>query len=77
MKARMRPPKKRDAAPAGTGNGVEFRDAFSEGNPLMALYPTVGVSATIFAAAVIARRYHLTPPTARLVRELAGIGGGL
>lgn len=70
----MRNTDKRKAALAGTRNGLKDPSA-SEGNLLMALYPSVGVSATVLAAAVIARRYRLTPPVARVVVELAGMGG--
>lgn len=69
-------PEKRKAALAATRNGLKNPSA-SEGNPITAIYSSVGVSAMDLAAAVIGRRHHLTPPTARLVFHLAGIGGAL
>lgn len=38
-------------------------------------YRNPPLSATDLAAAVIGRRFHLSPSIARLVCELAGIGG--
>lgn len=69
----MQNPEKRNAAPMAVGNGVD-RTGASEGN-LPAIYPTFGRSATEFAASVVAARFHLSPCMARLVCELAFIGG--
>lgn len=67
---------KRNAAPMAVGNGVD-RTGASEGNQMGAIYPSFGRSATEFAASVVAARFHLSPCMARLVCELASIGGRL
>lgn len=66
---------KRKAALAGTRNGLA-RTSASDGSSLKATYPTFSLSATDFAAAVIADRCHLPAPLARLIVELAHLGGG-
>lgn len=70
----MRNPEKRNAAPAGTGNGVGDQGTFSEGTSI-STYPTFSFSPREFAAAIIAARCHLPAPTARVVVELACLGG--
>ncbi|CAH2400506.1 conserved hypothetical protein [Mesorhizobium ventifaucium] len=69
----MGPPENGNAAPMAVGNGVD-RTGASEGN-LAAIYPTFSRSATEFAIATIARRWRLPAPTARVVVELARLGG--
>lgn len=65
---------KRNAAPMAVGNGVD-RTGASEGNQVGAIYPSFGRTATDFATAIIAARWHLPTPTARAVVELACLGG--
>ncbi|MER9968136.1 hypothetical protein [Mesorhizobium sp. M0060] len=57
------------AAPSGIGNGGISKAA------TLAFYSTFSFSATDFAIATVARRWHLPAPTARVVVELAGLGG--
>lgn len=59
-----------NAAPMAVGNGVD-RTGASEGNQLPAIYPSL----RSFATAVVAARFHLSPHMARVVCELASIGG--
>jgi hypothetical protein len=64
----------RNAAPAGPRNGVEEDQQFPE-RQLHPIYPSFGFSATDFTIAIIAARHRLSPPIARAVVELAGMGG--
>lgn len=65
----MRTPEMETAAPSGIGNGGNTKVA------AIAFYPSYSFSATEFAIATIARRWHLPAPTARVVVELAQLGG--
>lgn len=65
-----------NAAPMAVGNGVD-RTGASEGNQTKTVYPARARTATEFAASVVAARFHLSPCIARLVCELASIGGRL
>ncbi len=66
----MQPPEIETAAPTGIGNG-----GYSKGTITTGIYPTFSLSAMDFASAVIADRCYLPAPTARLVVELAHLGG--
>lgn len=70
----MGPPENGNAAPMAVGNGVD-RTGASEGNQTGAIYPARARTATEFAIATIARRWRLPTPTARVVVELARLGG--
>ncbi|RWN59620.1 hypothetical protein [Mesorhizobium sp.] len=63
-------PEKQKPTSAKVGSTV-----MSKGLAATGTYPTFNYSATDFAAALIAARWHLPAPTARVVVELAGIGG--
>ena len=56
-------------AKAGNG-GTEFKKAWTPSE-----YRNPPLCATEIAVSIIGRRFHLCPSTARLVCELAGIGG--
>jgi hypothetical protein len=60
------------AAPIAVGNGGDSSKAVAAGN-----YRTSTQGATEFASLIIAARYRLTPCMARVVCELAQIGGRL
>ncbi|RWB47569.1 MAG: hypothetical protein E5V37_23535 [Mesorhizobium sp.] len=64
------PPETETAAPTAIGNGGNSKRLAGLG-----IYPTFSFSTIDFAAAIIADRHHLTPPVARVVVELAGMGG--
>jgi hypothetical protein len=55
--------------------GIEI--GISSEGTVPANYSSFGRSATDFAASVVAARFHLSPCMARLVCELASIGGRL
>lgn len=57
------------AAPMPVGNGGYSKQL------TQAIYPTFSQSAMDFATATIAARCHLTAATARVVVELAQLGG--
>lgn len=65
----MRTPEMETAAPTGIGNGGNTKVA------ARGTYSTFNFSAMDFAIATIARRCHLSAPTARVVCELAQLGG--
>ncbi|WP_292627606.1 hypothetical protein [Mesorhizobium sp.] len=65
----MRKPEMETAVPSGIGSGGNTKVA------ALLSYPTFSFSATDFAIATVARRWHLPAPTARVVVELAGLGG--
>jgi hypothetical protein len=60
------------AAPIAVGNGGDISKAVTAGN-----YRTITLSATEIASTIIAARFRLHPCMARLVCELAQIGGRL
>jgi hypothetical protein len=65
----------RNAARAGKSkDGVGDQGTFSEGT-LISTYPTFSFSPREFAASLISARWHLPAPTARVVVELAQLGG--
>lgn len=72
-----KPPDKRNAAPMGSiiGSGVDFRHGSSAKVTVPETYTVVGFCATELAASLVGRRYRLSPPRARLVCHLAGLGG--
>jgi hypothetical protein len=65
----MGPPKYETAPGLATESGI------SKGLAAFGTYPTFTFSAMDFAIATIARRCHLPAPTARVVVELAQLGG--
>jgi hypothetical protein len=66
----MRPPEIETAAPTAIGNGGNSKGLATRGT-----YPCFTISATDFAAAVLIDRFGLSPSMARLVAELAQLGG--
>jgi hypothetical protein len=66
----MRTPEMETAAPSGIGNGGNSKGLAARGT-----YPTLTITAMDFAIAAVAARWHLPVPTARVVVELAGLGG--
>lgn len=69
----MRRPPKRNAARAGERGGVS-RALTSEGQ-LRGIYPAFGFNANEFATAIVAERHRLPRHVARVVCELAKLGG--
>jgi hypothetical protein len=65
----MWPPETETAAPTAIGNGGNSKGA------ACGIYPNFSISANDFATAFIAARCHLPVPTARVVVELAQLGG--
>lgn len=68
------PPEQRNAAPV-TRDGGYFRNGFSLEGTAATTYSLPSLSATEYAANLVARRHRLTPPVSRLVCDLAGLGG--
>lgn len=66
----MRSPDTETACPMAIGTGGMVSKGVRAGT-----YPNFSISANDFAIAVVAARYRLPVPTARVVVELAGIGG--
>jgi len=67
----MTHPKERSGVVAWTAtNAVVIFDNATENT-----YRTAGFSATDFAVARVGARLRIRPPTARLIVELAGLGG--
>ncbi|GLS29293.1 hypothetical protein SAMN04488498_11396 [Mesorhizobium albiziae] len=60
------------AAPIAVGNGGDISKAVTAGD-----YRTLTLSATEIASSIIAARFRLSPCMARLVCELAQLGGRL
>lgn len=64
------PPGNETAAPTGIGSGGNSKGVATSGT-----YPNFSLSAIDFATATIANRCHLSAATARVVVELARLGG--
>lgn len=58
-----------------TAPGLATESGISKGLAAFGTYPSISFSAMDFAITTIARRWHLPAPTARVVVELAQLGG--
>lgn len=65
----------RNETPPLTGSNVRNGGSVFEKAWTPSEYRNPPLSATEIAVSIIGRRFHLSPSTARLVCELAGIGG--